>query len=419
MGSTVSSDMKSLTSTEADGELPVASTECKSDVPEITDEAVRAWIQHEIGDPRPEIPRIVVPDVAPSEVDEAIATRLIASYKACKEEEAAHPAIGADVWSAIRALQAGFFTVLESGDPKTLAAYLCNMARHDATIGITQGDGEFRWITTSPEYADFRALLIKDKLVSFAEAAGAIGCECPEQGPWGTHLHAEIDVLLHALEECVGISLVPPEVDGGLFKLPAGGGLLHDRDLHAQFAAWSMREIAGSNAPICEIGGGVGRAAYWAQRFGLGPYTIFDLPHVNVLQGYYLLKSLPMDQVRLFGENLSSPKVTVWPYFETHRVTSGTVDIVLNQDALPEIHRNAALDYVAWTRRISPGWFYSINQEAAGAYTQSFWEPAEENDPKQNIVGALVREVGGFRRVMRAPYWLRKGYTAELYRVLP
>ena len=422
MSSTSGSDVTSLNNAQVDCELPGANTELaeetKSDAPEVTEEALRAWIQHEIGNPQPHVPRLVVPDIAPSEIDEAIAARLIAAYSACKKAEAAYPTIGADIWSAIRKLQAHFFTVLESGDAKALAAYLCNMSRHDATIGIGQGDGEYRWITTSPEYESFRALLIKDKLVSFAEAVGAIRCECPEQGPWGQHLHADNDVLLRALEECVGISLAPPDIDGGLFKIPAGTGLLHDRDLHSQFAAWSMREIAGPNARICEIGGGVGRAAYWAQRFGLGQYTIFDLPHINVLQGYYLLKSLPMDQVRLFGETLDNTRVTVWPYFAKDRITPGTVDMVFNQDSLPEIHRDAALDYIAWIRQISPRWFYSINQEANEAYTQDFWQPAGESDPRQNIVHALVKAYG-FRRVMRAPYWLRKGYASELYQILP
>ena len=150
-----------------------------------------------------------MPDIAPSEIDEAIAVRLITSYRACKKEEAAHPAIGADMWSAIRNRQASFFTTLKSENPKVLAAYLCNMSRHDATTGISQGDEQYRTITSNPEYEYFRALLIKDKLVSFAEAVGAIRCECPEQGAWGQHLHAEMDMLLHALEGCVGISLAP------------------------------------------------------------------------------------------------------------------------------------------------------------------------------------------------------------------
>jgi hypothetical protein len=33
-------------------------------------------------------------------------------------------------------------------------------------------------------------------------------------------------------------------------------------------------------------------------------------------------------------------------------------------------------------------------------------------------VHALVKAYG-FRRVMRAPYWLRKGYASELYQILP
>jgi hypothetical protein len=94
------------------------------------------------------------------------------------------------------------------------------------------------------------------------------------------------------------------------------------------------------------------------------------------------------------------------------------VDMVFNQDSLPEIHRDAALDYIAWIRQISLRWFYSINQEANEAYTQDFWQPAGESDPRQNIVHALVKAYG-FRRVMRAPYWLRKGYASELYQILP
>lgn len=389
-----------------------------ADTPEITDEAVRAWLQHETGDNWPKIHAVVVPDRQANEVDELIATRLLASYVACKKEEAKHPSIGADIWSSIKSLQGRFLSVLESHNAKELASYLVNMSRHDATIGLTQGEGEHRWITTSKSYEQFRALLIKDKLVSFAEAVGAIRCECPEQGSWGDSLHIESDALVKSLEQAIGISLTPPDIDGGLFKIACSDALFHDRDYYAQFAAWSMREIAGLGSVVCEIGGGVGRAAYWAQRFGLGAYTILDLPHVNVLQGYYLLKSMPMDQVRLFGETVDNPKVTVWPYFQKEKIEGGTVDIVFNQDSLPEIHRDAALDYIAWSRRISARRLYSINQEAEGSYTQEFWLPATADDPKQNLVRGLVSEVTGFRQIMRAPYWLRRGYTSELYEII-
>jgi len=58
-----------------------------------------------------------------------------------------------------------------------LARYLCNMSRQDATIGTVQGDQEFKKISRDSNYRQFIALMTKDKLVSLAEAVGAIPCE--------------------------------------------------------------------------------------------------------------------------------------------------------------------------------------------------------------------------------------------------
>jgi hypothetical protein len=388
------------------------------DVPELTQQVMQAWMQHEIGSTLPNIPGGITPDIESTPIDVEIAERLLVAYSASDRERKRYLPGAADLWSSIGKLQIEFFALLESGNPEALAAYLCNMARHDATIGITQGPQEHAFILSNPDYAYFRRLLIKDRLISFAEATGAIRYECPEQGPCGEHFHGDIDVLLRKLEERVGISLIPPPIDGALFKVPAGGGGLHDRDLYAQCSAWSLRELVGPGASVCEIGGGVGRCAYWAQRFKLGRYTLVDLPHINVLQGYYLLKSLPGNAVALFGETGEDADVRVLPSFAKDQVLDDEVDIVLTQDSLPEIHEDVALDYIAWSRRVSRKWLYSINQEAAAAYTQDFCAPADESDQKQNVVRELVARSGGFRNVMRTPYWLRKGYVAELFKVL-
>jgi hypothetical protein len=389
-----------------------------SDMPELTQQIMQTWMQHEIGSTLPVIPGEITPDIPSTSLDVDIASRLLGAYALSQAESKNQRHAGADLWSSIGKLQHKFFALLESGDPEALATYLCNMAKHDATIGITQGEQDLSLIMSNPDYAYFRRLMIKDKLVSFAEAVGAIRCECPEQGALGEILHSDIDELLRLLEKRVGISLIPPPIDGGLIKVPAGGGLLHERDLHAQFAAWSMRELVGRDAPICEIGGGVGRCAYWAQRFGLGRYTLIDLPHVNVLQGYYLLKTLSWDDVALFGETSESAKVRILPSFAKTQVLEDEVELVITQDSLPEFHKDIALDYIAWSRRVSRNWLYSINQEAAAAYTQEFCAPADESDPKQNVVGELIAQSGGFRRIMRAPYWLRKGYAAELFKII-
>lgn len=396
---------------------PLADLEADAGPPKITDETVRPWLQHDTGDAKPHVPRCIVPDILATPADVDIAQRLLNAYALAREQARSHQAIGPDIWSAIRSLQSNFISMLEKNDPEALAAYLCNMSRHDATIGITQGDGEYRWISSSTAYQDFRALLIKDKLVSFAEAVGALQCECPEQGPWGTHLHMDIEELFQLLQDRLGQSLVPPEVDGGLFKLPVGGGHVHDRDLYAQFSAWIMRELLGPGASVCEIGAGVGRSAFWAHRFGAHAYTILDLPHINVLQGFYLLKTLPTDRVQLFCEDVPDPAVRIWPHFGTSHLSADEFDIVFSQDALPEIHKDAALWYLKWAKGMGTGWFLSINQEAGAAYTQNFADAPTETDPRQNVAFDLMAQVGGFRRMFRTPYWLRKGYVSELYRI--
>ena len=370
-------------------------------------------ISHAVGHPRPIIPRVIVPDIAPTSEDEHLAERLLNAYRLCKAEE--RGVAGPDVWSSIRNQQDPFFEVLSDGQPRQLAAYLCNMSRLDATVGVTQGHFEYRRILTSPEYQYLIALMIKDKLVSFAEATGALSPENPEQGPWGRSLHLETDSIVDLIETAIGQSIRPPPIDGGLLKIESRGGLFHDRDVHAQYAAWSMKQIAGLGASICEIGGGVGRAAYWSCRFGLGNYSILDLPHINVLQGFYLQKSLPGEHIVLFGEDGTQGKIRVLPYFVKETIPDDDFDLILNQDSLPEINASVALDYLRWIKKKSRKWFYSINQEAAASYSQT-WN-SDVLEQRQNIVPRMVSHVGGYLRISRSLYWLRRGYTCEIYDV--
>ena len=186
------------------------------------------------------------------------------------------------------------------------ARYLCNVSRHDAAVGITQGDDEYKRIAWSGSYRDFLALMTKDKLVSLAEAVGSLPVENPEEGLSGVNLNTDPDELVASISRQLGVDIAPPDIDGGLFKLEhAVLHLFHERDANAIFTAWLLKRVLGGRtAPrICEIGAGSGRVAYWIRRLGLASHTIIDLPHVNVVQGYYLLKTVPADQVVLYGED--------------------------------------------------------------------------------------------------------------------
>jgi hypothetical protein len=162
---------------------------------------------------------------------------------------------------------------------------------------------------------------------------------------------------------------------------------------------------------MCEIGAGSGRVAYWSYRLGFRSYAIFDLPHINVVQGYYLLRSLPDARIALYGESdrIHMPnRITILPDFCVHEMEADQFDLVLNQDSFPEINRDSVSEYLVWIKKASRQFFYSINHENR--------PPSAGGDLQLNIP-ELIGEVGGYRRVSRVPYWLRKGYVEELYTI--
>ncbi len=371
-------------------------------------------LAHAFGEKLPSVPSVIVPDFAPTEQDVRIAGRLLNAYhRAVAEETRRACAPKGDCWAWIRTLQPDFLGTLERNDPAELAAYLCNMGRRDATIGTDQGNLEYDKLQSDPAYRDLLALRFKDKLLTLAEAVGAVAYENPEQGPWGLALHTDADTLVSAIERVLGLDITPPPIDGGLLKIQTGRGLFCERDCQALFTAWSLRQILGptDGCSLCEIGAGSGRVAYWSRRLGCASYTIFDLPHINVIQGYYLLKAQNEDRVSLYGEPRPSDAggTTVLPYFAMDEVPPRSFDLVLNQDSFPEINAAIVRGYLSWIKTASRRYFLSLNHES---------KPITIGGGSHQLsVPELVAETGGFHRVSRAPYWLRRGYVAELYRV--
>jgi hypothetical protein len=369
-------------------------------------------IQHDLGGRSVAAAGVIVPDKTPSAEDVAIAERLLRAFRAATEgSEAGSSSQTPDLWTIITAEQGQFASVLRRGDGAELAGYLCNVCRHDATIGIVQGNDEYARIVSDRSYRDSIALMAKDKLVSLAEAVGSLPVENPEQGPFGMNLHVDADDLVAGISQRIGIDITPPDVDGGLFKLSTSGGLFGERDANAIFTALLLRRLSyGSGTPrICEIGAGSGRVAYWSRRLGSSSHTIIDLPHVNVVQGYYLLKSVPAERVRLYGEDSSAvaPELTIWPNHAIGELRDAEYEIVLNQDSMPEMSRSTVDDYLRWIGRTCRHLFVSINQES---------RPTYGDDLQQVSVPEAAAAVGGFELLDRYPYWLRRGFVVELYR---
>jgi len=372
----------------------------------------RTILRHARGRRRPNDRAVIVPDKTATAEDVEIAARLLLAYKMAVA--AAPTGTRSDVWSGIAEQQQEFGAILAADDAGRLAQYLCNVSRRDASIGITQGVFEFRRISRDVSYRNYLALLAKDRLVSLAEAVGAIAVENPEQGPYGANLYLAPGDVVDRASRCLGLSLAPPDIDGGLFKLDTGRGLFGERDATAIYTAWLLSKILADqkNARVCEIGGGSGRVAYWSHRMGLVCYTLIDLPRTNVVQGYYALKSLPPRSVVLYGEEPPPGETDCLKILPAHAISAisePAYDLVLNQDSFPEINRDSVIEYLKWIRTTCTGQFLSINHESMPPYG---------GDGVQLSVRDAVADVGGFELKARWPDWMRHGYVGELYRVL-
>ncbi|HUR53672.1 MAG TPA: hypothetical protein VMZ71_06055, partial [Gemmataceae bacterium] len=156
---------------------------------------------------------------------------------------------------------------------------------------------------------------------------------------------------------------------------------------------------------VVEVGGGYGCLALLAHRAGVREYAIFDLPWVNALQGYFLLRSLPEGIVRLYGE--SGGTLRVLPYWKLDDEPAKSCGVAVNTDSLPEMGRDTAAGYLPKIGRVARRAFLSINQEAM-AHVPGVGP--------QQCVSQLVDEFGGFAAVGRQRYWMRQGYAEEVYR---
>lgn len=366
-------------------------------------------LQHKRGLRTPPVTGRVVPDKAVAEDDIAIAARLLAAHQAATKVPTSTDRV--DLWTGIYDRQRTFAEILLRGDDEELARYLCNVSRHDASIGIIQGDTEFHRIIRSRAYRNFLLLFAKDALVSLAEGLGVLSIENPAQGDYGANLRMDPGDLVSRASQRLGIDITPPDVDGGLLKLDTTRGLFGERDLNAIYTAHLLRSVRPNTSRTCEIGGGSGRVAYWSHRLGLRSYTIVDLPHANVVQGYYLLKNLPEDQVLLFGEQPAGDPndyVRILPAQAIGDLSKATYDVVLNQDSFPEMHLATVEDYLRWIQVHCVGDFVNINHENTPSYGRGL---------VQTNVFHAIQGVGGFVLKHRSPYWMRKGYVLEQYGV--
>jgi hypothetical protein len=337
--------------------------------------------------------------------------RLIAAYKAIMSQESPLKQItDEDLWSALMRDNFGqMLSFVHAEDADQLSRYLVDFGKEYTWFGgITTGvDGYTHWDRNE----QFVAYSYFDKLVCLGEALGVLSAESPEQGiggKWGKNVLSDPSEIVDAIEAQLGINIVPPEGTVHVAGLNVRGGLLHYRHINALYLATRIRDITAPKDRICEFGGGLGLAAFYLNRMGRKDVTIFDLPMVNILSGYFLIGTLGHEAVCLEGEHPRRDAIKLRANWNCANEIDGTFRVAANQDSFPEINRRIFDEYVRQIKRITADCFLSINHEG---------EQLIAGGARHLHVSRLLNADRSFRRIYRSPYWLRRGYVEELYRI--
>lgn len=348
---------------------------------------------------------------ADAEEEIAIGERLVEAYRHARHDTP-NRGMPPDLWTRLLDGWYGDFkALLVRGDARELTEYLRDLPRQPAAHGYFQGREAYENLMRDDTTRADRAIVSMDYLAGYAEAVGVLAVRSPEQAGWREFAGDSARALRAAIERKTGLPVAFPPVFDGLFALEADDGAMHLRSIMPAYAMHQLRSIAGFVAAgthglrIAEIGAGIGFTAYAAQAIGCARYAIFDLPEVNVAQGYFLLRTLGKDAVALYGEPQAGRKVMVLPGFAFHAEPAASYDVVLNIDSLPEIAQGEAAQYIASAARCSRALF-SINQETQAPQT---------NASRQLKVSDLIEQNGRFRAVSRYPNWVRPGYVDEFW----
>ena len=139
---------------------------------------------------------------------------------------------------------------------------------------------------------------------------------------------------------------------------------------------------------VAEVGAGYGGQAYYLLRDRANlTYVDFDLPETLVFAAYYLLACLPDRSILLFGEEPTPTIGTAWrgydailmPNFELPRLADNSVDLCLNSFSFSEMPMETLKEYINHVQRSSCGYLLHNNMDRKGVVNRGFERiPASE-----------------------------------------
>ena len=342
--------------------------------------------------------------------------RIISGYRLASAAERDRNVVRSGPWRRIRSQHLGeLVSLLETGEPAALAAYLRELPLRQAGHGFFQGKADFDATAADPVAERRRRVWIMDALGGLAESLlGVLGVVCPEGRPTIPCDPPGVEALVDRIESMTGLPLGVPHICAGLFGLAAGDRVVHVRSACAVYAAgrirdWLEERTGGplGDCAIGEVGPGIGLVPTLLATLGARRLTLIDIPELNAMQAYFLHQSLPAHRLTLFGEPCPADGKTIriMPDFEFLDGPEPPLDLLFNQDSLPELDLPTVRRYLNRIPRAAR-YFLSINQETR----------VPEGTPLAGgFLPSMLRNSEGYRSLYRMPAWCRAGYLEEMF----
>lgn len=319
--------------------------------------------------------------------DEHLLRRIVSAYLLATE--APLPAGG--MWQGIfEQKQLDIHDVMLGGNIRAISRIFQNPGQNNLLFGIdpltkvlTDGLGDATNVSSYVERC-------RDGLIRLCDALGATRVHNVEASAEKPYLG--IEERLERIDRVLGFKLDFPNPFSREFGIQSSRGVVTWKGPDSVYQAWRCCRLAPAGN-ILEIGGGIGRAAYYAHRLHSNQYTIIDLPLSNAIQAYYIGLVVGQDKIRLFGEDeREDAPIHILPP-QAFFASETSYDCIFNSNSITEMGADTIDQY--WnhiSKRTKV--FLSINHEAN---PRRVWD----------IVGGVAD---------RFPAWMRDGYVEEIVR---
>jgi hypothetical protein len=336
---------------------------------------------------------------APARTDDNLVKRIAASYAVSSANSAS---AGNSQWSLFMwQFNQPIHEALLQNDLATVSEALRNPAQNNLFYGFENIRIDYtRQCAADPNDRLWYVEQIHDNLLRLAEAVGAVPIANPEASNRNAASYLPAESILAKLDERFGFRIDFPNPYPDEYGLETERGIASYRAIHALWQAWRIQDNLNNpqTARVLEIGAGLGRTAYYAQKFGIGSYCIVDIPFTAISSAYFLASTLGEDRIHLFGEPQTDAPIRIMTP-EAFLALDGPFDLIANFDSFTEIDQTMAVRY--WDKIFNvSSVFLSVNHEANAFRVADFYLRRSE-----------------IYKAERHPCWLRSGYLEEIVRL--